>query len=115
MSDKLLTLKELAHYLGIDEDTVEELIDEGIIPAYKIGGSFIRCRKEQVDAIRDEITAKTAQLAQKPVLAHAHTAAKQPQTRESFFDVIADFFYFNDFYIVCFFIIAALLYIIVKL
>src|SRR3989338_3937431 len=56
MPEKLLSIKEVAEYLKISEEEVKRLVDQGEIPAYKIGDTFLRFRKEQIDAIRDEIS-----------------------------------------------------------
>ena len=55
MPEKLLTIGEVAEYLKISEEEVKRLVDIGEIPAYRIGGSFLRFRKEQIDGIRPEI------------------------------------------------------------
>jgi len=129
MPEKLLSIKEVAEYLRLSEEEVKRLVDIGEIPAYKIGGSFLRFRKEQIDGIRNEI----AEIEEKepeharPVLdakgraTHPYTELEQeikrrePVTRQydyTFLERIRDLFYFNDFYILCFFIIGVLLYVI---
>ena len=55
MPEKLLTIREVAEHLKVSEEEVKRLVDIGEIPAYRIGGSFLRFRKEQLDAIRSEI------------------------------------------------------------
>jgi excisionase family DNA binding protein len=129
MPEKLLSIKEVAEYLKLSEEEVKRLVDIGEIPAYKIGGSFLRFRKEQIDGIRNEISeieGKEPEHA-KPVLdakgraTHPYTDLEQemkrrePVTRQydyTFLERIRDFFYFNDFYILCFLIIGILLYMI---
>lgn len=127
MPEKLLTLKELALHLEIDEVEIRRLADIGVIPAYRVGGSFLRFRKEQVDAIKDEIVRKSGKISTLPFSSKQEipkddkskafrgdrtTLKKAP---ESMGDKVCDFFYFNDFYIVCIAIIAALLYFITKM
>jgi excisionase family DNA binding protein len=121
MPDKLLTLKELAEYINIPEKDVGRLVDTGVIPAYKIGGSFIRFRKEQIDAIRDEITARSGDVlsaVDRPVFAKRVRPRDQEEReplKDTLWDSVSDFFYFNDFYIVSALIISLLLYVIVKI
>jgi len=113
MPEKLLTLKELSEYLNIPEDDIENLVDAGVIPAYRIGGSFLRFRKEQIDAIRNEIRMKTTGMRPPQKTATVEkTAGKPPETRNSFANSIRDFFYFNDFYILCLVLLFFLLYVI---
>ncbi|MFC1590624.1 helix-turn-helix domain-containing protein [Candidatus Omnitrophota bacterium] len=114
MPEKLLTLKEVSVVLGIPEEEVKRLSGLGEIPAYKVGGKFLRFRKEQIDAIREEIFKIEAS---RPLMASGRpTAATGPAERldYSFFDRIADFFHFNDFYIFSFVVISIILYFIFR-
>jgi excisionase family DNA binding protein len=131
MPEKLLSIKEVSDYLKIPEEEVKRLVDVGEIPAYKIGDTFLRFRKEQIDAIRSdiaEIEQKEPEHA-KPVLdqrgrpAHTYTKMEreikrhEPSTRQYDYTVaerVKDFFYFNDFYIISFALIAVLMYLIFK-
>lgn len=131
MPEKLFTIKEAASHLGVSEEEVKRLVDIGEIPAYKIGGSFLRFRREQLDAIRSEISLieKDEPEHAKPVLdskghpAHPYTdlereiKRREPVARQYDYtaaEKVKDFFYFNDFYILSFIIIGILLYIIFK-
>ncbi|MDO6711172.1 helix-turn-helix domain-containing protein [Aliiglaciecola sp. 2_MG-2023] len=40
MSDEILTLKELAEYLKLNEKTAYRLAAEGKLPGFKVGGSW---------------------------------------------------------------------------
>jgi excisionase family DNA binding protein len=131
MPEKLMTIKEVARHLNISEDEVKRLVDIGEIPAYRIGGSFLRFRKEQLDAIRDDVeevekdvpAAVKAGLDDKGRPTHHYSdlereiKRKEPVVRQ--YDYTAaermkDFFYFNDFYIMSFVIIGILFYVIFK-
>ncbi|MFA6078768.1 MAG: helix-turn-helix domain-containing protein [Candidatus Omnitrophota bacterium] len=129
MPEKLLTIKEVADYLKLPEEEVKRLVDIGEIPAYRIGGSFLRFRKEQLDVIRNEITefeTEEKDHGKVPVElpgkeGHPYTEMereirkKQPVVRQfdyTFAERIKDFFYFNDFYILSFLVIGVLLYVI---
>lgn len=131
MPEKLITIKEVAEYLKISEEEVKRLVDIGEIPAYKIGDTFLRFRKEQIDAIRREVSELESREPEhaKPVLdakghvTHPYTdleheiKRREPIVRQydyTFGERIRDFFYFNDFYIVCFIIIGVLMYLIFK-
>ena len=131
MPEKLLTIREVAEHLKVSEEEVKRLVDIGEIPAYRIGGSFLRFRKEQLDAIRseiDEVEEKEPEKA-KPVLdkrgrpTHPYTdlerdiKRKEPIARQydyTLAEKIKDFFYFNDFYIFSFIIIFVLAYMIFR-
>jgi len=114
MPEKLLTTKEVAYLLRISEDEVKRLVDVGEIPAYKIGGKFLRFRKEQIEAIRDEIFEVEAAQRSGSSSAAAIVIAPRERFDYTFTERIGDFFYFNDFYIVSFIIIGILLYIILR-
>lgn len=96
--EKLLTVREVASLLGISEKEVIDLAESGAIPAYKVGGVYLRFKKEQVKDLR-RLSSVTA----------AKVVAKQ---RPSFKDRVSDFFYFNDFYILTAILIILLLLII---
>jgi len=100
MAEKLLTIREVAQRLGTTEREVMELADSGKLPAYKVGGVYLRFKQEQVEEYMRK--------------------ARITDQRKSVFkdyslkDRLIDFIYFNDFYIFCAFLIIALLYIIFR-
>ena len=49
MSDEILTVKELARYLKLNEKTAYRLVSNGDLPGFKVGGSW-RFRKTDIDA-----------------------------------------------------------------
>ena len=125
-----MNIKEVAAYLGVSEEEVKRLVDIGEIPAYRIGGTFLRFRKEQIDAISAEISSfeeDAAGIAAAPAAeskpTHTYTdlekdiKRREPITRQ--YDYTAgermrDFFYFNDFYIVSFIVVGILMFLILK-
>jgi len=98
MSEKLLNTEEIAKYLGISIKDVKDLVAAGRLPAYKIGGTFLRFKREHADTIKSIAT-----------LSKSATTYQQG----NLFDKIADFLYFNDFYIISFLLIAILAFIII--
>ncbi|MDD5618357.1 MAG: helix-turn-helix domain-containing protein [Candidatus Omnitrophica bacterium] len=99
MKEKMLTTREASHYLGITEGEVIDLSEKGVIPAYKVGGVYLRFKKEQLDLIKDDI---------KPTISEV-------SAKYSFLDKVNDFFYYNDFYILSVLIISVLVYLIFSL
>ncbi len=97
--EKLLTVRDVATMLGVSEKDVLDLTESGTIPGYKIGGVYLRFKKDQVEQYKKS---------------HAHLHPKINQERSiGSIDRIRDFFYFNDFYIfatVAIFILAYLVY-----
>src|SRR3989338_1844857 len=120
MQEKLLSIKEVAECLKISEEEVKRLVDVGEIPAYKIGDTFLRFRKEQIDAVKKEIIdfeSKDTEGAK--VLPETGLKSVHPYTESRQYDYtpaekVKDFFYFHDFYIASFIIIIFLIYLIFK-
>jgi len=94
MSEKLLCVRDAAHFLGISEKEVIELGERGIIPCYKVGGEFFRFKKQDILSIKDEI----------------RRMFNVRERRFSFREMAADFMYFNSFYIVSCALIIVLLW-----
>jgi len=131
MPEKLMNIAEVAAYLRVSEEEVKRLVDTGEIPAYRIGGSFLRFRKEQLDAIRSEISliekegSGRPKVSSQPPAKPSHTYTdlereikrREPVTRQYDYTTaerVKDFFYFYDFYFISFAIIGILLYVIFK-
>lgn len=117
MSKKLMTLEELAEYLGTNKEKVIVLVEQEVIPAYKIAGELLRFQKEQIDAVRSEIDSllsfnngeiKTRKEKLKSL------GYRRSGENNTFLDKIRDFFYFNDFYIFSGMLIIILLLIIIR-
>ncbi len=98
--EKLLTVREAAVILGVSEKEVIDLAENGVIPAYKIGGVYLRFKKEQIQEFLK--------------LSRPLSPKTQHIEKNSFRDKISDFLYFNDFYILAILIIILLLFIILR-
>jgi excisionase family DNA binding protein len=100
--EKLLTVRDVSLILGISEKEVLNLAESGAIPAYKIGGLYLRFKKEQIENYKKSIKYSSS----KP---KTDTSSGYPLR-----DKLSDFFYFNDFYILTVLIIILLLIIILR-
>ncbi len=98
--EKLLTVREVSILLNISEKEVMDLAQAGVIPAYKVGGVFLRFKKDQVHDYQ-----KSAHPSLTKVNLHKPTPLQER---------ISDFFYFNDFYILSGLLIFILLLVIFK-
>lgn len=92
MAGKLITLREASEELGISEKELIDLAKENKVPSYKIGGEFLRFRREDLLKVKKEV---------KEIL-------NVVDDKISLGEMIYDFFYFNDFYIVSFLLMAVL-------
>jgi len=106
MSEKLLTLKETAECLRLSEQEVRDLVKDGKIPAYHVGGMYLRFKEEHVFSVRGRYGGKPP--------APSNSKSKQPERSVSPFINIKDFFYFNDFYIFSAILIAVLIFVILR-
>ena len=55
MSNGMLSQEEVAQYLDIDAEGVVQFIKEKKLNAYKIGGTYLRFRKEQVVSLKSRL------------------------------------------------------------
>ncbi len=108
----LLDLKEAADLLGLTEEEVKRFVLRGKIPAYKIGGEFLRFKKDQVEALRGRI--KILKHQSVPIEKITPDDVAERKTRYSAWDRIRDFLYFNDFYFLAAILIALLIFVIVR-
>lgn len=51
----MLTLKEVMEYLERDQHEVEKLVKRGRLDAYKIGGAYLRFKKQQVIYLKQQM------------------------------------------------------------
>lgn len=97
-NEKLITTREVSLMLGLSEQDVMDLAAANILPHFKVGGEFLRFRREDVLKVKKNV-------------AKRYNLPEGTQRRSN---RVKEFFYFNDFYIVCTIIIIALLWIIFK-
>ena len=102
MSEKLLSTKEVSQYLGISEEELRKLVDKGKIPAYRLGGTILRFRKDQVDKIKIQGISSFVKAEEERQISTAHSRLEG----------LKDFVYFNDFYIISAIIVVVLLVVI---
>ncbi|MFH1856421.1 MAG: helix-turn-helix domain-containing protein [Candidatus Omnitrophota bacterium] len=110
--DKFLNLSEAAEFLGIDEEELRILAEEGKVPAYKVGGIFLRFKLDQLSGIKTvgDIHAQDNSLNESPLGAEAFLK----EDENSFFGKIADFWHFFDFYVITGLLIIFIIYVILK-
>lgn len=92
-SGHLMTPEEASVFLGVSSEELERLVQGGQLSAYRVGGVFLRFRREQLEYIKE---------------ARSASPVDSPWHR------ILDFLYFNDFYLLAVGAIAALLWVILR-
>ena len=92
--NNMLTLDEVKNFLEVEQQVIEKYIRDEVLHAYKIGGVYIRFRKEEVLGLKYDVLLKK----------------KKTGTSKSFGQRLLDFWRFNNFYIISVLIILALAY-----
>ena len=98
--EKFLTVREVAQELGINEQGVLDLVEQGRLSAYKIGGVYLRFKRQHVQEVRRKLPCGPK---------------KGASASSGLFERISDFFYFNDFYILALIVVVLMLLIIFKI
>lgn len=98
MTDQLLNEKEAAEYLGIPKEELMRMVLNKQVPAYKIGGEFLRFKQKDLDAAKTLTTA----------------SSDLPKKGYSLQGRLKDYFYYNDFYLIAAILIIILLALVFK-
>lgn len=86
--EKLWTTAEVARFLGLNDIDVEQLVREGKLTGYKLGGQFVRFRPDQVEALKATMRFRRS------------VAAHSSGVEETWLQRSWEFVYFYDFYLV---------------
>ena len=92
--NNMLTFDEVKNFLEVEQHVIEKFIRDEVLHAYKIGGVYIRFRKEEVLGLKYDVLLK------KKKSGDAGSVGQQA----------LNFWRFNNFYIISVLIIAALVY-----
>ncbi len=94
--DQYISVRESAQILGVSEKKIMDLIEERKLEAYRIADQFLRLKRSEVLSLKNSgsVTPETGPI--------PYTTVER----------IADFFYFNDFYIISAILMGLLLYLI---
>ena len=94
----MLTAEEVKNFLQVDQPVFDKFVKDGKLHVYKIGGTYLRFRKEDVLNLR-------AQLA----------PAKSLRGKAPMASQIGDFWRFNNFYIISLLIALAVIWVVAKI
>lgn len=95
--NNLLSAEEVKRFLEIEEPDLNGLVELGKLHAYKIGGTYLRFRKEEILNVKQEFQ-----------------AGKKSSISVPWFVKILDFWRFNNFYILSLLFIALIFFIVVR-
>lgn len=104
--EQLISLSEAAAILDLSEEEISRFVAEEKIPAYRIGGEYLRFRKSQIEALRSRIRILKHQSV--PIFDIRPSRQEEKKTKYSLFDRTRDFLYLNDFYILTLILIVLL-------
>lgn len=100
MTEKLLTINEVCECLNISEQELRLLVEKGKIPAYRLGGTILRFKKEQIEEIKQQGVPQLTEIEKQTDVSAA--------IRYSRWDRFKDFLAFYDFYLIAMVIICVL-------
>ncbi len=115
VEEKLLTVRDVSLILGISEKEVVDLVESHKLVAYKVGGLYLRFKKEHIEEFRKSfkpLSNKTKILEKYAFTPLDKSNKSNEDYLTGFKDRVSDFFYFNDFYILSILIILLILIII---
>lgn len=110
LKEEYLSAREAAQVLEISEEELWGLVHQHKIPTHQIAGVFLRLKKKEIEELKNKWRIERELFpAQQRYFVHRNTVG-EPSLAER----LVDFWYFNDFYILCSLLIGALLYFIVS-
>ena len=107
-TERLLNIHEASHYLDRSEKDIQRLVKTGDLEAYHIGGMYLRFKADNIKKFKNK--AAPYALSENSSFVKERAGEKD----ESLIESVADFLYFNDFYIFSIIAVAALIFIILK-
>ena len=112
----LLSPRQVSEYLSTTAQEVARLVEDGKLNAYRIGGTFLRFKRDEVISFREEyLRARQRVAAAKDASASgAAAAAASVSAGRTLGEQLNEYWYFNNFYVFCFLVIGVLLYFILK-
>jgi excisionase family DNA binding protein len=108
--ERYLDVHEAAEILEVGEEELWELVHRHEIPAHNIAGAFLRFKKDAIEDIKNKwrIERELFPEAQRPQTHQSHLVPVSTAER------LKDFWYFNDFYVICSALVVVLLYFIIS-
>ena len=106
LSEDYLGLKEAAELLEISEVELRGLVQKHQIPSHNMAGVFLRLKKKELEELKIKWRIERELFPKRDKYFSHETIVK----KAGIFEKLGDFWYFNDFYILCSVLIALLLY-----
>ncbi len=110
LKEEYLSVHEATELMGVSEEELWALIRRHEVPTHNIAGVFTRLKKSEMEILKNKWRIERELFPEPEKVSPHHAAVK----KSTFAEKISDFWYFNDFYILCAVLIAALVYIILS-
>jgi excisionase family DNA binding protein len=114
LTEEYMTAKDAAAMLGIGEDELRALVKKHAIPTHNVAGVFQRLKRKEVEELKIKWRIERQLFPDTDKKTQVLTRPVSTVEKAGLFSKIADFWYFNDFYIFCSVLIILLLYIILS-
>ena len=106
LSEEYLSIRESAELLDISDPELRELVKKHGIASHQVAGAFLRLKKKDVEELKIRWRISRELFPEKEKYFSHHDTVKEA----GFWDKLADFWYFNDFYVLCSLLVMVLLY-----
>jgi excisionase family DNA binding protein len=110
LTEEYMTAKDAAAMLEISEDELRALVKKHAIPTHNVAGVFQRLKRKEVEELKIKWRIERQLFPDTDKKVQARIRPVSTVKKAGFFSQIADFWYFNDFYILCSVLIVLLLY-----
>lgn len=108
--ERYLDVREAAELLDVTEDELWSLVHKHQVPTHQLAGAFLRFKKEDIEQLKIKWRIERELFPGRSV----HFAHRNTVQKAGWVEKLADYWYFNDFYIVCSLLVMVLLYFIVS-
>ena len=110
LNEEYLSVHDASELLEISEEELRELVQKHQIPTHTVAGVFLRLKKKEIEGLKNKWRIERELFVKDDkYFSHHNTVAKA-----TFGEKFADFWYFNDFYVLCSLLMVVLLYCIIS-
>ena len=110
LSEDYISIRDASELLEISEEELRELVQKHQIPTHNVAGVFLRLKKKEIEELKNKWRIERELFVKDERYFSHHNVVRKATVGER----VADFWYFNDFYIECALLITALLYFIIS-
>jgi len=112
---EFLSPRQVSEYLSTTAQEVARLVEEGKLNAFRIGGTYLRFKRDEVISFREEyLRARQRHERVREVETLETPVAVSGGGGETWGEKVSEYWYFNNFYVFSFLVIGVLLYFIFK-